>query len=104
MVMGLILILSILCACVPVHRFHTASQLILLASTTMLFPTAVGCIVWTQGMSVGVAVVAYSVFFLIAHLVLVVQSRYAQIEKWRIACYLHCIYSGIRNYDGCRYG
>lgn len=32
-------------------------------------------------MSVGVAVVAYSVFFLIAHLVLVVQSRYAQIEK-----------------------
>ena len=81
MVMGLILILSILCACVPVHRFHTASQLILLASTTVLFPTAVGCIVWTQGMSVGVAVVAYSVFFLIAHLVLVVQSRYAQIEK-----------------------
>ena len=81
MVMGLILILSILCACVPVHRFHTASQLILLASTTVLFPIAVGCIVWTQGMPVGVATAAYSVFFLIAHLTLVTQTRYAQIEK-----------------------
>ena len=41
MVMGLILILSILCACVPVHRFHTASQLILFASTTVLFPKTI---------------------------------------------------------------
>lgn len=81
MVMGLILILSILCACVPVHRFHTASQLILFASTTVLFPMVVGCIVWTQSMSVGVGVAAYSVFFLIAHLILVAQTRYAQIEK-----------------------
>lgn len=32
-------------------------------------------------MSVGVGVAAYSVFFLIAHLILVAQTRYAQIEK-----------------------
>lgn len=81
MVVGLILVLSVLCTCVPVHRFHTASQLILLASTTVLFPFATGWIMWTQEMPVGVAVAAYGVFFLIVHLVLIVQSRYAAKEK-----------------------
>ena len=105
---GIDLILKYIVRLCTGAQIPLASQLIN-ASTTVLFPTAIGCCVWTQGMSVGVAVMA--VCFLIAHLVLVVQSCYAQIEKQTgrvvksgglLAVTLHLFW--YRNYDGCQYG
>ncbi len=81
---GLILILSVLCACVPAKRFHTAIQLILLASTTLLVFWVPECIMTdpvTDHMPIGVIIVAYSVLFLIAHLSLAMQGHYAAREN-----------------------
>lgn len=77
----LILVLSVLSICVPVRRYHTASQLIQLVSTTILFPVTVSCVIGTQGMPVWVTAASFGVFFLIAHLILVVQSNYIVKEK-----------------------
>ena len=81
LVLALILVLSALSICVPVRKYHTASQLIQLVSTTILFPVTVSCVISTQGMPVWVTAVAFGVFFLIAHLILVVQSNYMVKEK-----------------------
>lgn len=81
LVFSLILVLSVLSICVPVRKYHTASQLIQLVSTTILFPVTVSCVIGTQGMPVWVTSVAFGVFFLIAHLILVVQSNYIVKEK-----------------------
>ena len=81
LVLALILLLSVLSICVPVRRYHTASQLIQLVSTTILFPVTVSCVVSTQGMPVWVTATAFGTFFLIAHLILVVQSNYILKEK-----------------------
>lgn len=48
LVLALILLLSVLSICVPVRRYHTASQLIQLVSTTILFPVTVSCVISTQ--------------------------------------------------------
>lgn len=81
LVLALILLLSVLSICVPVRRYHTASQLIQLVSTTILFPVTVSCVISTQGMPVWVTAAAFGTFFLIAHLILVVQSNYILKEK-----------------------
>ncbi len=84
LVFTLILILSVLCACVPVKRFHTATQLILLASTTLMIPWVSVCIATDpiiDHMPVGIIIVAYSGLYMVAHLVLIMQGRYAAKEN-----------------------
>ena len=81
LVLALILVLSALSICVPVRKYHTASQLIQLISTTILFPVTVSCVISTQGMAVWVAAAAFGIFFLIAHLILAVQNNYIVKEK-----------------------
>ena len=81
LVLALILVLSALSICMPVRKYHTASQLIQLVSTTILFPVTVSCAISAQGMPVWVTAAAFGVFFLIAHLILVVQNNYIVKEK-----------------------
>lgn len=81
LVLALILALSALSICVPVRKYHTASQLIQLISTTILFPVTVSCVISTQGMAVWIAAAAFGIFFLIAHLILAVQNNYIVKEK-----------------------
>ncbi len=81
LVLALILVLSALSICVPVHKYHTASQLIQLISTTILFPITVSCVIGTQKMPAWVTAAAFGVFFLIAHLILVIRGNYATRER-----------------------
>lgn len=81
LVLALILALSVLSICVPVRKYHTASQLMQLVSTTILFPVTVSCVISTQGMPVWVAAAAFGSFFLIAHLILAVQGNYMEKEE-----------------------
>ena len=81
LVLALILVLSALSICVPVHKYHAASQLIQLISTTILFPITVSCVIGTQKMPAWVTAAAFGVFFLIAHLILVIQGNYAARER-----------------------
>lgn len=81
LVLALILVLSALSICVPVRKYHTASQTIQLISTTILFPITVSCVIGTQKMPVWVTTAAFGVFFLIAHLILTVQANYAARER-----------------------
>ena len=81
LVLMLILVLSALSICVPVRKYHTASQLIQLVSTTILFPVTVSRLTDIQQMPVWVTTAAFGTFFLIAHLILVVQSNYMVKEK-----------------------
>lgn len=84
LILALILGLSVLCVCVPVKRFHTSTQLILLASTALLIPWLSACITTDpiiDHMPVGIIIVAYSGLYLIAHLVLIMQGRYAAKEN-----------------------
>ena len=80
LVLALILVLSVLSICVPVRKYHTATQLIQLVSTSVLFPVTVSSMTDTQEMPVWVTAAAFGSFFLIAHLILVIQSRYAAKE------------------------
>ena len=81
LVLALILVLSVLCACVPVRRYHTAAQILQLISTTILLPVTVSWLIGTQGAPMWVTVAAYGVFFLIAHLIFIKQSTYAAKES-----------------------
>lgn len=81
LVLALILVLSALSICVPVRKYHTASQLIQLISTTILFPITVSCVIDTQKMPAWVTAATFGVFFLIAHLILVMQGNYAVKER-----------------------
>ena len=84
LILALILGLSVLCVCVPVKKFHTSTQLILLASTTLLIPWVSACITEDpiiDHMPVGIIIVAYSGLYLIAHLILIMQGRYAAKEN-----------------------
>ena len=75
LVLALILILSVLSICVPAGSHHTASRLIQFLSTVILFPVTVSYVIGRQEMPVWVTAIACGVFFLIAHLILIVQSR-----------------------------
>ena len=80
LILALILVLSVLSICVPVRKYHTETQLIQLVSTSILFPVTVSSMTDTQEMPVWVTAAAFGSFFLIAHLILVIQSRYAAKE------------------------
>lgn len=81
LILTLIFVLSVLSVFVPVRKYHTASQLIQFVSTTILFPVTVSCMISNQGMPVWMTAAAFGIFFLIAHLILVVQSNYIVTEK-----------------------
>lgn len=80
-VLALILIMNVLCLCLPAHRFRTASHNTQLVSATIMFPAVIYWLIQTQKMPDWVILAAYGVFFLIGNLIPALQARYAQKES-----------------------
>lgn len=81
LVLALIFMMNILCLCIPVNRFHTASHVIQMVSTTIMFPAVIYWILNIQEMQTWIGIVAYGVFFLTGNLILMRQAGYAEKEK-----------------------
>lgn len=80
-ILALILVMNLLCLCVPVHRGRTAAHITQLVSVTIMLPVVSYWLLHTQKVLSLPMLVAYGVFFLIGDLVLMLQTNYVQKES-----------------------
>ena len=80
LVLALVCAMNVVCLCVPVQKYHTASCVTQLGSAVILFPVTIYWTISIQKMPFWVAFIAYGVFFAIGNLILILQSNYAMRE------------------------
>ena len=80
-ILALILVMNLLCLCVPVRRGHTATHITQLVSVTIMLPVVNYWLLHTQKVLSLPLIVAYGAFFLIGDLVLILQTNYVQKES-----------------------